>query len=156
MRVSLVTVSSRPPAWAQTAFDDYAQRLKPRLPLTVRELALGNRKGGADPQRAVADEGKRILAALSAQDHVVALDERGTERSTREFAAWLGRRLQEAQDLVFLIGGPDGFDALTLARANERWSLSKLTLPHALAKVLFVEQLYRAVTVLDGHPYHRD
>jgi 23S rRNA (pseudouridine1915-N3)-methyltransferase len=156
MRVALVTVGSRPPEWARLAFDDYARRLRTRLPLTVRELALGRRSGGGDPARALADEGRRILAALAPQDHVIALDGRGAQRSTRELSAWLGRRLQAAQDLVFLIGGPDGFAAPVLARANERWSLSQLTLPHALARVVFVEALYRAVTVLDGHPYHRD
>jgi 23S rRNA (pseudouridine1915-N3)-methyltransferase len=156
MRVSLITVGSRPPAWAQDAFQDYARRLRTRLPLTLSELPLGRRSGGAEPERALADEGRRILAAIAPQDYVVALDERGTQRSTREFAAWLDQRLHAAQDLVFLIGGPDGFDAPVLTRANERWSLSKLTLPHALARVLFVEQVYRAVSLLDGHPYHRD
>jgi 23S rRNA (pseudouridine1915-N3)-methyltransferase len=156
MRVSLVTVNSRPPDWARQAFDDYARRLQSRLPLSTRELALGKRSGAADPARALADEGRRILATLAAQDHVIALDERGTQRTTRELATWLDARIRAARDLVFLIGGPDGFDASVLARANERWSLSKLTLPHALARVLFVEQVYRAVTVLDGHPYHRD
>jgi 23S rRNA (pseudouridine1915-N3)-methyltransferase len=156
MRVTLVTVGSRPPAWAQSAFEDYARRLRPRLPLTLRELPLGKRNGGADPARALADEGRRILTSIAPQDHVIALDEHGTQYDTHEFAAWLNKRLLAAQDLVFLIGGPDGFDAPVLARANERWSLSRLTLPHALARVLFVEQIYRAVSVLDGHPYHRD
>lgn len=155
MRVSLVTVGSRPPQWAQQAFEEYARRLRPRLPLAVRELRLG-RRSGADAARARADEGRRMLEVLATRDHVVALDERGVQHSSRELAAWLGRRRQQAKDLAFLIGGPDGFDPPVLARADECWSLSRLTLPHALARVLLVEQLYRAVTVLDGHPYHRD
>lgn len=97
-----------------------------------------------------------MLAALRREDYVVVLDERGVQRSTQELAAWLKERQREGRDLAFLIGGPDGHAAEVLQRAQESWSLSRLTLPHALARVLFIEQLYRAVTILDGHPYHRE
>ena len=100
--------------------------------------------------------GRRLLAAVKADHHVVALDERGRQRNSVEFSAWLGQRLQAGRDLSFLVGGADGFDPAVLQRADERWSLSALTLPHALVRVVFAEQLYRAVTLLDGHPYHRE
>jgi 23S rRNA (pseudouridine1915-N3)-methyltransferase len=87
---------------------------------------------------------------------VVALDEHGKSRSSVELARWVGERQREGNDLVFTIGGADGYSPEVLARANERWSLSPLTLPHALVRVVFAEQMYRAVTLLDGHPYHRE
>ncbi|MGB9329342.1 MAG: 23S rRNA (pseudouridine(1915)-N(3))-methyltransferase RlmH, partial [Steroidobacteraceae bacterium] len=89
-------------------------------------------------------------------EHVAALDERGTQLSTRELAAWLQLRMQEGADLAFLIGGPDGLAADVLGRSQLRWSLSRLTLPHALVRVLLTEQLYRAHSILTNHPYHRD
>ncbi len=104
----------------------------------------------------MATEGKRLLAALRPADHVVLLDERGKSRSSVETSQWLGSRLQQGRDLAFLVGGPDGFAPEIAQRADERWSLSPLTLPHALVRVLWIEQIYRAVTLLDGHPYHRE
>ena len=104
----------------------------------------------------MAREGERVLAALRRDDYLVALDERGTEFTTRELAAWLKARMQEGVDLAFVIGGPDGLAAEVLARSRLRWSLSRLTLPHALARVLLAEQLYRAMSLIAGHPYHRD
>lgn len=156
MRVSLVAVGTRMPPWVREAYGDYSKRLVSRLPVTLTELPPGKRTAGGDDARAMADEGKRLLAALKRDDHVVLLDERGTERTSTELANWLRLREQEGRPLAFLIGGPDGFAPEVRERATERWSLSKLTLPHALVRVVFIEQLYRAVTLLDGHPYHRE
>jgi 23S rRNA (pseudouridine1915-N3)-methyltransferase len=155
VRIKLVAVGQRMPAWVSEGYREYARRLKPRLPIELVEIAPGRRSGG-DAARAIAEEGRGLLAALRPQDHVVALDEHGKLRSSVELSRWLGQRLQSGDDLDFLVGGPDGFSADVLARAQERWSLSPLTLPHALVRVLFAEQLYRAVTLLDGHPYHRE
>jgi 23S rRNA (pseudouridine1915-N3)-methyltransferase len=102
------------------------------------------------------EEGKRILAALRADTHLVMLDERGRSRTSLALSEWLGERLRDGRELAFAIGGPDGFAEPVRTRAQESWSLSPLTLPHALVRVVLIEQLYRAVTLLDGHPYHRE
>ncbi|MFO7325193.1 MAG: 23S rRNA (pseudouridine(1915)-N(3))-methyltransferase RlmH [Pseudomonadota bacterium] len=155
MRVTLLAVGQRMPGWVTEGFNDYTRRLKSRLPVNLLEIPPG-RRGSGDVARAMAEEGKKILAALRPQDHVVALDERGRLRTSVELSQWLGERMQSGRDLAFIIGGADGLAPEVLARAEERWSLSPLTLPHALVRVLFAEQLYRAVTLLDGHPYHRE
>lgn len=155
MRVTLVAVGQRMPAWVSQGFSEYTKRLRPRLPVELVEIPAAKR-GSGDLARAIAEEGKRLLAATRPQDHVVALDERGAVRTSLELSRWLGTRQQGGKDLVFLIGGADGFAPDVLARANERWSLSSLTLPHALVRIVFVEQIYRAMTLLDGHPYHRE
>ncbi len=156
MRVRLVAVGTRPPGWVRAACEDYITRLGSRLAVTVTELSPGKRSGAAGAERAIAQEGERVLAALRRAEFVVALDERGSEFSTRELAAWLKTRMQQGEDLAFVIGGPDGLAAEVLARSNLRWSLSRLTLPHALVRVVVAEQLYRAHSLLAGHPYHRD
>lgn len=155
MRIRLVAVGQRMPAWISDGYSDYTRRLKPRLPVELVEIPAGKR-GSGDAVRAMAEEGRGILAALRPQDHVVALDEHGKQRSSMELSRWLAQRMQAGDDLDFLIGGADGFAPEVLARAQERWSLSPLTLPHALVRVVFAEQIYRAVTLLDGHPYHRE
>jgi 23S rRNA (pseudouridine1915-N3)-methyltransferase len=154
MRVTLLAVGQRMPAWVSQGYCEYAKRLRTRLPLELLEIPAA-RRGSGDLARSMAEEGRRLLAATRPQDHVVALDERGTMRTSLELSRWLGKRLQSGKDLVFLVGGADGFAPEVLARANERWSLSSLTLPHALVRVVLAEQLYRAATLLDGHPYHR-
>jgi 23S rRNA (pseudouridine1915-N3)-methyltransferase len=156
MRVRLIAVGTRPPGWVRDACEAYITRLGASLPLSITEIQAGPRSAGQPPARAIAREGERVLAALKREDYVVALDERGTELSTRELAAWLKARMQEGEDLAFVIGGPDGLAPEVLARSKLRWSLSRLTLPHALVRVLLAEQLYRAQSLLAGHPYHRE
>jgi len=156
MRVNLIAVGTRMPPWVREGYEDYARRLGARLPVTLLELAAGKRSAGGDDARAFAVEGKRLLASLKRHDYVVALADRGRERSTAELAAWLKERERDGRTLAFLVGGPDGFAPEVRERAQETWSLSRLTLPHALVRVVFIEQLYRAVTLLDGHPYHRE
>ncbi len=156
MRVRLIAVGARPPGWVRDACEDYITRLGSRLPVCLVEIGAGPRSPGAPAARAIAAEGERILAGLRPQEFLVALDERGTQFTTRDFAAWLKARMQEGDDLVFVIGGPDGLAPEVLARSKLRWSLSQLTLPHQLVRVLLAEQLYRAVSLLANHPYHRD
>jgi 23S rRNA (pseudouridine1915-N3)-methyltransferase len=144
------------PRWVREAIDDYLKRLAPTLKTELIEIEPGRRSSGGDAARAMDTESKRLLAALRKDEFVVALDERGTEMTTRELASWLGTRKQDGRDLAFLIGGPDGFAADVLNRADYKWSLSRLTFPHAMVRVLLVEQLYRAQSVLANHPYHRE
>ncbi len=116
----------------------------------------GPRSAGQRARKAVELEGRKLLTALHPDEWVVALDEHGTQMSTRELAQWLAGRMREGRDLAFLIGGPDGFAAEVLARSDLSLSLSRLTLPHALVRVVWAEQLYRAMSLLTHHPYHRD
>ena len=155
MRVSLIAVGQRMPGWVTEGFGEYTKRLQARLPVQLIEIPAV-RRGAGETARAMQEEGKKLLAATRPADHVVALDERGKVRTSIALSEWLGERMHAGQDLAFLIGGADGFAPEVLARANERWSLSALTLPHALVRVVFAEQIYRAVTLLDGHPYHRE
>jgi 23S rRNA (pseudouridine1915-N3)-methyltransferase len=155
-RMRIIAVGSRMPQWVREPFDDYINRLGSGLKISLTEIEPGPRSAGRSPAKAIETEGQRILAALRPNDFVVALDERGTEMTTRELAAWLATRQRDGSDLAFLIGGPDGFAAEVVQRADFKWSLSRLTFPHALVRVLLAEQLYRAHAVLSNHPYHRD
>lgn len=154
MRIRLLAVSGRPPRWAEAACGEYAKRLPPTLALEAPRIALA-RGHGRDPVRAVAAEGERLLAAVAPKDTVVALDERGERWTTAEFARRFRAWQAAGRDIAFLIGGPDGLAPACLARADAHWALTPLTLPHALVRVLVVEQIYRAVSLNAGHPYHR-
>jgi 23S rRNA (pseudouridine1915-N3)-methyltransferase len=149
-------VGTRPPAWVREAYADYTRRLGSRLKLTLVEVAPGARSAGQSPRKAIESEARKLLTALHPDEWVVALDERGTGMSTRELADWLAGRMREGRDLAFLIGGPDGFAAEVVARSDMSLSLSRLTLPHALVRVVLAEQLYRAMSILTHHPYHRE
>lgn len=155
MRTRLISVGERMPAWVADGFAEYRKRLSRELPLELVEIPLGNRGRSRDAQRAMADEGSAVLAALPKDAHVVALDGRGTCWSSEQLAAQLDSWRMQGRDLAILIGGPDGHAPEVLARARQRWSLGPLTLPHMLVRLLVVEQLYRAATMLAGHPYHR-
>ena len=149
-------MGTRPPGWVREAYADYTRRLGSRLKLTLVEIEPGARSAGQSPRKAIETEARKLLSALRPDDWVVALDESGTEMSTRELAAWLDGRMREGQDLAFLIGGPDGFAEEVRARGDFSLSLSRLTLPHALVRVVLAEQLYRAMSILSHHPYHRE
>lgn len=154
MRASLIAVGERMPAWVQQGFAEYAKRLSHELPLQLVEISTKSR-GSRDPARAMADEGVAILAAIPKGAHVVVLDGRGEAWRSEDVAAQLGRWRMQGKDLAFLIGGPDGFAPPVLQRADQRWSLGPATLPHPLVRIVVAEQLYRAVSQLGNHPYHR-
>ncbi|WP_395682936.1 23S rRNA (pseudouridine(1915)-N(3))-methyltransferase RlmH [Dokdonella sp.] len=155
MKTRLISVGERMPAWVADGFAEYRKRLSRDLPLDLVEIELGNRGKGRDAQRAIADEGAAVLAALSKDAHVVALDGRGKPWSSEQLAEQLGAWRMQGRDLAILIGGPDGHATDVLARANQSWSLGPLTLPHMLVRLVVAEQLYRAVSINAGHPYHR-
>lgn len=156
MRITLISVSSKQPDWVRDGYDEYARRLRGPLSLDLKEISLPKRTRSSAIERLVAAEGERMLAVVPAGAHVVALDERGAGWRTAELAARLKAWLASGRPVALLIGGPDGLAPACLERAAERWSLSPLTLPHGLARVVVAEALYRAHSVLRGHPYHRD
>lgn len=155
MRARVISVGERMPAWVANGFAEYAKRLSRDLPLELVEIPLGNRGKSRDPVRAKADEGNAVMASIGNDIHVVALDGRGTTWSSEQLAQNLATWRMQGRDLAILIGGPDGHSAEVIARANQRWSLGPLTLPHMLVRLIVIEQLYRASTILAGHPYHR-
>ena len=155
MRTRLISVGERMPAWVADGFAEYRKRLSRELPLELVEIPLGNRGKSRDLLRAMADEGVAMLAALPKDGHVVALDGRGKPWSSEQLAQQLAAWRMQGRDLSILIGGPDGHAPEVLERAQQRWSLGPLTLPHMLVRLLVAEQLYRAAMMLAGHPYHR-
>ena len=154
MLMRIVAAGTRMPDWVDAGFRDYAGRLRGDYRLELVEVALGAR-GRGDPAKAVAEEGARMLAAAGERAHLVALQVGGRALDTASLAAWLGERAQSGEPIAFCIGVPDGLAPAVDARARFRWSLSPLTLPHGLARVVVAEALYRAVSVIKGLPYHR-
>lgn len=144
------------PGWVNAAYEDYARRMPQDMPLALSEIKPGHRIAGEDGARARQQEGERILAALPPGSVSVVLDERGVQASTRELADWMRRWMDEGVSPAFVIGGADGLDDNVKMRADKLMGLSRLTMPHALVRVVLAEQLYRAVSILKGHPYHRD
>lgn len=156
MHIRMIAVGDRQPVWVDAAFGDYARRLPVQWQFRLEPVATAARAGRGEAARAVDVEGAKVLRMIRPGERVVALDERGKSLSSRELAAQLGDWQADGRDLCCVIGGPDGLSEACLERAGFRWSLSGHTLPHGLARVLAVEQLYRAWTLLQGHPYHRE
>jgi len=155
VRIHLLAVGTRMPDWVSAGYREYARRLPRECSLQLVELPAGSRGKGRSVQQARAEEGRQMLAAIPRDCTVVALDEHGSRWTTAALAARLQEWLGSGRDVALLVGGPDGLDETCLARADLSWSLSGLTFPHALVRVLLAEQLYRAWTLTTGHPYHR-
>lgn len=155
MRIHLIAVGTRMPGWVETAFADYAGRLPRECSLHLIEIAPGQRGKNADIARAKQAEGEKILKAIPRDSYVIALDERGDALTSTGWGEALKGWMQMGRDICLLVGGPDGHAPDVLARADRKWALSRLTLPHALVRVLVAEQIYRAWSLLANHPYHR-
>lgn len=154
MRLRIVALGHRMPAWADAAVNDYAKRLPRDYDLSIVELKPAPRDRGRTVAQLLDDEAARITAACTGAT-TIALDERGAAWTSIELARRLGRWRSEGSDIAFVIGSADGLAESITTRAAARVSLSAMTLPHALVRVLLVEQLYRASTIEAGHPYHR-
>lgn len=155
MKLVIVAVGQRMPAWAETAYEDYAKRFPPELRLELRAVKTEPR-GSKTTETLLAAERTRIEAAIPKGARRLVLDERGTRHTTVQLAERLKAWMPEGRDVALLIGGPDGLDPALKASADETLRLSDLTLPHAMVRVLLAEQLYRAWSVMVGHPYHRE
>ncbi|WP_123712169.1 23S rRNA (pseudouridine(1915)-N(3))-methyltransferase RlmH [Sinobacterium caligoides] len=155
MRIRIIAVGSKMPKWVEEGVAEYRKRLPATFKLDFIEIALGKRGKGADLARAIASESKEMLAQVPAGSKVVALDVLGKSWSTEKLAANLADWQMHSPDVCLLIGGPDGLSRDCLQRADLKWSLSALTMPHPLVRVLLTEQVYRAWTINQGHPYHR-
>jgi len=142
MRIRLIAAGTRLPRWIDEGVAEYGRRFSRGLKFELVEIPLAREAG-------------RMRAAIGAGDHVVALEVAGRAMTTPQLAQWLAARMAGGKDLALLVGGPDGLDAGLSARADFRWSLSPLTWPHGLVRVMVAEQLYRAHSLLQGHPYHR-
>lgn len=155
MRLRIIAVGSKMPGWVQIGYDEYAKRLPNEFHLELVEVPLGARRKNEAPDRAIATEGEAMLKAISQGDRVIALEVKGkpwgTDQLARNLRDWQG----SGDNFSLLIGGPDGLAQPCIARANMSCSLSALTLPHPLVRIILIEQLYRAWSINAGHPYHR-
>jgi 23S rRNA (pseudouridine1915-N3)-methyltransferase len=155
MKITLLSVGGRMPGWVDAGVAEYSKRLPAEFSLQLSDVPLGRRGKGLDVEQAVRKEAEALLARVRPQDHVVALEVSGLRVSTEALAQRLDAIRRDGRNLVLLVGGPDGLGEACLQRADEKWSLSALTLPHPLVRIVVAEQIYRAWTLLNGHPYHR-
>ncbi len=155
MKVSIISVGTRVPAWVQEGVEEYQKRLSRDLGLNIIQVPLSKRSKSQSIDQSIKNEGAGLLNKVPPNNYLVAMDIRGTLITTEQLAGRLDSFRTQGQNLSLLIGGPDGLARACLEQADESWSLSGLTLPHPLVRVLVTEQLYRAVSILKGHPYHR-
>ncbi|EIJ41267.1 rRNA large subunit m3Psi methyltransferase RlmH [Beggiatoa alba B18LD] len=155
MQIQLICVGQKMPDWVTQGYQDYAKRLPASCSLQLVEIPLLKRGKNADIARFQREEGEKTLQAIAPQAHVVALDERGQAWNTLQLSEQLAQWMQTARTVALLVGSPEGLAPACLERAQQRWSLSALTLPHPLVRIVVAEQIYRAWSVLQNHPYHR-
>jgi 23S rRNA (pseudouridine1915-N3)-methyltransferase len=155
VNIHLIAVGEKMPTWVDTGFRAFAKRLPPECALRLVEVPAGKRGKNADIRRIVQAEGERMLAAVPGNARIVALDVKGSAWSTEQVAGQLEHWLGDGRDVALLVGGPDGLGPECLAASGQRWSLSPLTFPHPLVRVILAEQLYRAWSIVRNHPYHR-
>ncbi len=155
MQIHLIAVGRRMPEWVRLGYTEYARRLPRDCALLLQEIPAGKRLKNTDIARLVREEGERMLAAIPRDAHIVSLDMAGRPWTTDDLAEALRRWRSGGQNVALLVGGPEGLSQSVRERARESWSLSRLTLPHPLVRIVVAEQLYRAWSILHKHPYHR-
>lgn len=156
MRFSVVAIGQRMPDWVERGWNEYAKRFPRGFDLVLKELPMARRTRSSQAEQLRGNESAALLAAVPDGNFVIALDGRGRQWSTRELATEMRQWMQDGRDVALLIGGPDGLDEKCLQQADATWSLGKLTLPHMLVRVILAEQLYRAWSLTQNHPYHRE
>ncbi len=156
MQINLISVGQRMPSWVQQGYDEYAKRMPRECELVLKEITSGKRGKNSDVTKIVKDEGERMIKAVSARTNVVVLDISGKPWTTQELSLAMKRWLESGQNIALMVGGPEGLADSVRHLATESWSLSRLTFPHPLVRVVVAEQLYRAWSLLNNHPYHRE
>lgn len=158
MKLRLLAVGQKMPDWVQSGYDDYAKRLQPLLPVQLVPLAMakrGKNDSASDIHKYCQQEGQTILTARQPRERLIALEVGGRNLSTEKLADTLKLWMQDGQDVALAIGGPDGLSNDVRQQAEWHWSLSPLTLPHPIVRIIVIEQIYRAMSLINGHPYHR-
>jgi 23S rRNA (pseudouridine1915-N3)-methyltransferase len=153
MKIRILSIGNKCPSWIKTGFEEYAKRMPREMPLTLLEMQAPRHH--ADPAKYQQDEAQKLLAQIGKNDWVIALDEHGTSVTSVDLAKGLKDWQMDGRDVAFLIGGADGLAKEVLSRANQNISLSKLTFPHYMVRVILAEAVYRAWSISTGHPYHR-
>lgn len=155
MKLRIITITQKCPAWVQEGYAEYAKRLPLQCALELVEIPAEKRTANADIKRITEKEGEKMLAAINSRHHIIALDVKGNAWSTEQLAEHMQEWLQSGKNIDLLVGGPEGLAPDCLAKAHEKWSLSALTFPHIIVRLIVAEQIYRAHSILQGHPYHR-
>ena len=155
MRIRLIAVGTKMPTWVEQGYREYEKRLNQDITLELIEIPAGKRGKNADVERLTRKEGEQMITAIHGQDHIITLDVPGKKFTTEQLAQRLETLMHKGVNISLLIGGPEGLAEDCKIKAHESWSLSTLTLPHPLVRIVLAEQLYRAWSVLKGHPYHR-
>jgi len=156
MRLQLIAVGNKMPDWVSTGYHEYAKRMPPELPLDLIEITAGKRAKKADIGKLTQQEGEKMLAALKGPTHVITLEVNGKPWDTHKLAERLQQWQLDGRNVAFMVGGPEGLAPEVQARSDERWSLSPLTLPHPMVRVIIAEALFRGWSLLNNHPYHRE
>lgn len=156
MRIQLVAVGTKMPSWIQQGFAEYAKRFPPEIQFSLTEISAEKRGKKADTARITEREGEKMLAAVPRSNRIVTLEVEGKPWTTHQLSERLQSWQFDGRDISLLVGGPEGLSPACIAAKNERWSLSPLTLPHPMVRVIIAESLFRAWSLLNKHPYHRE
>ena len=156
MRIHLIAVGKKMPEWVNSGFSEFSKRMPPELQINLVEITPSVRNKTTPIEKNIKEEGERFQSAIPSNSRLIVLDEKGKNFSSIELSKKMEDWFPQGQDIAIVIGGADGIDDRIKQQANESWSLSSFTLPHALVRVIVAEQLYRAWSILKGHPYHRE
>jgi len=156
MKIHLIAVGKKMPEWINTGYSEFSKRMPPELQVNLIEITPSTRNKSTSIEKNIKEEGERIQSAIPDNSKLIVLDEKGKDFSSIALSKEMESWLPMGQDISIVIGGADGIDPVIKQQADEKWSLSSLTLPHALVRVVVAEQLYRAWSIMKGHPYHRE